>query len=204
MICAYSLSVDDDGSYMLGDETEPAEIYPGFHDWHFLHNGAPHPATCPVCDRRTDPQFINPRFRVSRRKWDAVVTGDGYYLVSSVFRAVAREYGWIDVEFAELPGDSDYFWLRPSRTIAFDAERRATRFEHRCPACKGWVEVVGAHPIMLRGVDRPLAAGIFQTDIEFGSGHGQCPLIVVGMETAAQIKAAGLRHVDLAPVSSTP
>ena len=148
MICAYSLSVEDDGSYMLGEETGPAELHPGFHDWRFLKNGVPHPATCQVCDRKTDLEFVNPRFRVSRRKWDAVVTGDGYYLVSSAFRDVARRYGWTDVGFAELPGDPDYFWLRPSRIVAFDSDRRETRFEHRCPACKGWFDVVGAHPIM--------------------------------------------------------
>ena len=204
MSCAYSLSVEDDGSYMLGDDTRPAELYPGFHDWRFLKNGAPHPATCAVCDRKTDSEFINPRFRVSRRNWDSVVTGDGYYLVSSAFCDVARQYNWTDVEFVELPGDSDYFWLRPSRTVTFDSDRRGTRFEHRCAACKGWFDVVGAHPIMLRDIDHPLTAGLFRTDLAFGSGHGQCPLIIVGLQTAAQIKAARLRHVDLEPISSTP
>jgi hypothetical protein len=200
MICAYSLSVEDDGSYMLGEETGPAELYPGFHDWRFLSDGLPHPATCAVCDRITDAEFINPRFRVARRKWDAVVTGDGYTLVSSAFRDLARRHAWADVAFAALPADPDYFWLRPSRTVAFDFERRETRFGHRCPACDGWFDVVGAHPIMLRGLDRPLTAGLFRTDLAFGSGHGQCPLIVAGVETAAQIEAARLRHVDLEPI----
>jgi hypothetical protein len=67
MIVAYELSAHDDGTNMLGNETYTPPPSAGFHDWRFGKGGVAHPATCPTCGRKTDAEYINPRFRAKRR-----------------------------------------------------------------------------------------------------------------------------------------
>lgn len=201
MVIAYHLSVHDDGAHMLGPDTFRVPRDAGFYDWRFGCEGVPHPATCATCGRKTDAEFINPGFRVRKRSRDLTVTYDGFVLVSLRFRNFCETTSWIhDVELAALPNDPAYFRFRPLRVIEFDAERRGTRFEEPCPECGKFFNVVGATPVWLRNVREPIVDGVFRTDLEFGSGHEQSPLIIIGTETAAAIKDFGFEKVDLKPV----
>lgn len=135
MIIAYVLSPHDDGTYMLGTDTYRPRDPAGFYDWRFGNDGSPHPATCPTCGRKTDPEYINPSFRAKRRNWDMSSTYDGYRIVSRRFRDFCIQNGWPGMSFVSLPADADFLVLRLSIVLPFDADRRRTRFESLCPEC---------------------------------------------------------------------
>lgn len=194
MVIAYQLRPNDDDSFMLGDSTYrvPADV--GYYDWRFGCDGTPHEATCPTCGSKTDPQYVNSRFRVRKRRRDMTVTYDGYTLVSVRFREFCESHGWHkDVEFQQLPGDKRFFVFKPTRVLKFDAERRQTLFEQPCPECSEHFSVCGATPIFLRDIEQPVEEGFFRTDLAFGSGHEKSPLIIVGIATAEKIKSERFR-----------
>ncbi|MEZ6121496.1 MAG: hypothetical protein R3C28_33745 [Pirellulaceae bacterium] len=203
MVIAYYMSIHDDGTHMLGPDTYRVPTDAGYYDWRFGIDGTPHPATCPTCGRKTDPAYINPHFRVRRRKRDLTATYDGYVLVSARFRRFCESNNWHhDVQFAKLPADDDYFAFKPSRTLEFDAERRKTRFEDHCPECGEYFNVIGATPVFLRNVSQPLSEGFFRSDLEFASGHEQHPLIILGIETAQAVKREAFQKIHLGPIKN--
>lgn len=200
MIVAYELSPHDNDTHMLGDETFRPPRSAGFHHWRFGKIGAPHPATCPTCGRKTDPDYVNPKFKAKRRTWDIGTTYDGYDIVSKGFRDFCRKQGWKGMHFHPLPADKEFFVLRLSQIIPFDAERRGTRFEDLCPTCGEFYNVIGADPVCLRDVTEPIQEGFFRSDLEFASGPEQSPLILVGIDTAERLRKQGFQKYDLAEV----
>ncbi len=201
MIIAYHMSVHDDDTYMLGPDTYRMPPEAGFYDWRFGKDGVPHPATCPTCGRKIDLNYINPAFRVTKRRRDLTATYDGYVLVSDRFRDFCETNNWHQhVQFAPLPSDDDFFVFKPQRTLEFDADRRGTRFEDYCPECNKHFSVVGATPVYLRNVTAAISDDIYRSDLEFASGHEQHPLLILGVATAQAIKAAGFQKIDLTPI----
>ena len=188
MIVAYELCPHDNDTNMLGEETYCPPRSAGFHDWRFGQDGVPHPATCPTCGRKTDPDYVNPEYKAKRRTWDIGATYDGYDIVSKRFREFCRKYRWQGMTFVPLPADKDFFVLRLSKVLSFDSERRETRFEDRCPACGAFYNVIGANPVYLRGVTEPIHEGFFRSDLEFASGPEQHPLIIIGVGTADKLR----------------
>jgi hypothetical protein len=202
MIVSYELCPHDNDTYMLGDETYRPPRTMGFHDWRFGKDGVAHPATCPTCGRKTDPEFVNQKYKAKRRTWDIGATYDGYDIVSKRFREFCRKHRWQGMTFLPLPTDKDFFVLRLSKVLAFDSERRRTRFEDRCPKCGAFYNVIGADPVYLRGVTEPIQEGFFRSDLEFASGPEQHPLILVGIGTAAKLRTQKFQKFDLEEVEA--
>jgi hypothetical protein len=200
-IIGYYLGVHEDGSHMLGPDTYRVPAAAGFHDWRFGADVVPHPATCRTCGRKVDPAYVNPAFRVRRRTWDISATYDGYTLVSKRFRVLCERHRWSGVEFAALPADPDFFVLRVAPVVAFDAERRQTRFEQHCPTCDAFYAVVGATPVFLKNVTEPLRGGFFRTDLEFACGPEQHPLTIVGIDVAQVLRDTAFREFYLKPIA---
>jgi hypothetical protein len=130
-------------------------------------------------------------------------TYDGYLIASRRLRNYCVSRAEPGVLFVPLPADDEFFWLRSDRTIGFDAELRRTRFEGRCHACGAFCSVAGAYPVMLCGVAEPLLDGFYRTDVEFGSGPQQEPLVIVGVRTAQALKAEKFRGLELGEVTAT-
>jgi hypothetical protein len=202
MIVAYELSPHDNDTHMLGNETYRPPRSAGFHDWRFGKEGTPHPATCPTCGRKTDPSYVNPKFKAKRRTWDIGATYDGYTIVSKRFREFCRKHGCQGMTFVPLPADKDFFVLRLSKVLPFDSERRKTRFEDCCPACGAFYNVIGADPVYLRGVTAPITEGFFRSDLEFASGPEQHPLILVGVGTAEKLRKQKFQKFDLEEIEA--
>lgn len=200
MILAYELFAQDDDTYMLGEQTYRPEK-PGFHDWRFGVDGVPHPATCPTCGRKTDPNFVSQSFRVKHRRRDLIATYDGCLIASTRLRNFCISRGDPGVFFVPLPADDAFFWLRSDRMVGSDAALRGTRFERHCHTCRAFYSVVGAHPIVLRGEAEPLLEGFYRTDLEFGSGPEQSPLVIVGIRTAQALRGAKFRGLELGEVT---
>ena len=202
MIVAYELSAHDDGTHMLGEETYRLPCSAGFHDWRFGKDGMPHPATCPTCGRKIDPEYVNPKFKAKRRTWDFSTTYDGYHIVSKRFREFCLTHGWEGMTCVPLPADKEYFVLRLSTLLPFDVKRRGTRFEDLCPACGAFYNVTGANPVYLRGITEPIQEGFFRSDLEFASGPEQNPLILVGIRTAEELQKQKFQKFDLEAVEA--
>ena len=202
MIVAYELCPHDNDTHMLGDETYRPPRSAGFHDWRFGKDGVAHPATCPTCGRKTDPDFVNPKYKAKRRAWDVGATYDGYDIVSKGFREFCRKHRWEGMLFLPLPADKDFFVLRLSKVLAFDSKRRGTRFEDPCPTCGAFYNVIGANPVYVRGVTEPIKEGFFRSDLEFASGPEQHPLILVGIGTAEKLRKQKFQKFDLEEVEA--
>jgi hypothetical protein len=200
MILAYELSPHDDDTHMLGEETYRPPRSVGFHDWRYGRDGVPHPATCPTCGRKTDPDYVNPKYKAKRRTWDIGTTYDGYVIVSKRLREFCRKHRWKGMTFVPLPAAKDFYVLRLSNVLPFDSKRRGTRFENPCPTCGAFYNVIGANPVYLRGVTEPIEEGFFRSDLEFASGPEQHPLILVGTGTAEKLLKQKFQKLDLEEV----
>ena len=198
MIIAYELCVYGDGTHMLGPDTYRPARAAGFHDWRFGKDGVPHPATCLTCGRKTNPEYINPKFKAKRRTWDISATYDGYLLVSRRFCKFCQQQGWEGATFVPLPADNDFFVLRISNVLPFDARRR----EDPCPTCGGFYNVIGPIPVYLRDVTEPIQEGFFRSDLEFASGPEQHPLILIGVGTAEKLQKQALRKLNMVEVEA--
>src|SRR5262249_31730646 len=101
-----------------GPTYRPARIE-GFHDWRFGKDGVPHPATCPKCGSKTNPEYINPNFRPKKRRRDINSTYDGCIIVSKRFRQFCRRNRFKGLTFVRLPADKDFFVLRISSVLRY-------------------------------------------------------------------------------------
>ena len=194
MIIAYRIYAEDNDSSMLGPDTFTPTVR-SFYDWRYGRDGAPHAETCKGCGRKTNERYINPTFRATKRKKDVGATYDGYFLVSRRFCDVSIGEHRSGVEFVSLPADPDYFVLRASRAVRYDAGRK----EQYCSDCAAYFSVVMPIPAFSAGADGPLAAGFYRSDLVFGSGHEQCPVLLVGPSTADMLgkqKFRGGLHLD--------
>ena len=162
----------------------------------------PHQLLCPSCDRKLQPSWVNPSYRVRRRRRDAVATYDGYMIVSKRFKQTLEESGHLGAIFDPLPADPEYFSLRSSRILPFDAAALPTRFEDFCSTCGAYASVVGARPLRLLGIDAPLAPGLYRTDVEFACGIEQHPLIVVAPTTYLVLKGASLAGLEFRAIEA--
>jgi len=187
-IIAYALDAEDNDSFMLGPDTFAPPVR-SFYHWRFGKDGVPHPETCKTCGRKTNQQYINPAFRARKRKKDVGATYDGYFLVSRRFRDVCIGEHSSGAEFVPLPADPDYFVLRSSRVVRYDAHRK----EDYCSDCAAYFSVIMPIPAFAVGAERPLAPGFYRSDIEFASGHEQHAILLVGPTTGNLLREQKFR-----------
>jgi hypothetical protein len=177
LVDAFILSAPDNDSYMLA--------------------GAPEALRCGSCGRSLDSEWVDPSFRLSERGCDASYTYDGYLIVSARFREVVADRG---ARYVDIPAEPSCSVLIPVERVRFDAIRRRTTFENFCEACGRYHDVAGATPAFLRSVPPP--DGLRATDLEFGSGDEQHPLLIVGARLADELREAQLQGVELKRVES--
>jgi hypothetical protein len=132
------------------------------------------------------------------RRFDVSYTYDGYLIVSERFRDIAEEAG---TRCISLPSVSGFYSLLVENEVPFDTVRRRTRFEQPCDECGRYFVVAGATPAFLK-VEAELPDQMFRTDLEFGTGNEQHPLIIAGPRTADRLLVAGFDGLDLTPVGN--
>ncbi len=194
---AFELSGQDDGTYMLGGETyrPPAPQT----DWRFGRLGHPHPATCPACGAKADKAYVDPLFRVKKRRRDLTVTYDGGVLVSQRMRSLLLTCGATEDDFRVLPADLDFFWLYPRQVLDYEAGRR----NDPCAICGEYFDEVGPIPSFLNTLTAPLTAGVYRSSLEFGSVPLKSWALVVGVETARAMADAGLKGLEMSELHRT-
>jgi hypothetical protein len=154
---------------------------------------------CVGCGRRVDQFYHNPEFRFDKTlRFDTCATYDGQALVSARFKEFCISNQLSGVTFLDFKLASGVFHLIVDRIVPFDTARRGTRFSGMCPTCKRYWSVIGATPAYLVG-DRKLEEGLYRSDLFFGEGDEQHPLLFAGISTAEKMLASGL-CLDLRPV----
>ncbi len=134
---------------------------------------------------------------VKRRRYDIGITYDGIEVVSGRFKYVYEETELTGLVFRQLPDDPSFFSIRASRAVAFDAERRGTRFEKRCAICGHFDSVIGATPPFLKAGAAVPEREFVRTDLEFASDDEKSPLLICGEVAARSLTAAKLNGLDI-------
>ena len=136
---------------------------------------------------------------IKKRTYDISGTCDGVCVVSHKFKAVCRERGLSGLLFCPLPEDPDFFHIQATRIVAFDAERRNTRFLKKCAECGRYASVVGATPVFLKPGAAIGEREFVRSDLEFASADEKSPLILCGLLAGEALRDAGLRGLHLIP-----
>lgn len=177
MILGYKFGGHDNGSRMF-DQLDGRRKY------------------CTECGRPLGTNGVNPDF-VPRRRLDVSSTYDNRTIVSSRVAIMLDGRGGLLTELPRAPG---FFELRASDILAFDFEAVGTRFVDRCSTCGRYHDVVGITPVILRKPHPlPLPDRLFRTDLEFGSGDEQNPLLLVGPGLGQELLAAELSGANIKP-----
>lgn len=197
-VLAYNLTGHDNDSYMLGEETRKAETAEEreFFDWRFVKNGEQHPATCSKCGRKTVPNFVDPSFKLRKKSMDISSTYDGYTIVSNKFKHFCEGLSVSGLEFLALPSQSNHHCLVVHNILEVDTESsEGLRFLYFCDLCGRHAGIFGTSSLRFKAVSAPISQGIFRTDLEFAQAHQQSPVIVVGVETGARMKAEKFKGI---------
>jgi hypothetical protein len=153
---------------------------------------------CPVCLAALDHTALNPDFALERDVYDVSYTYDGACIVSELARRLLHPYP--GVTLSRLPHDPGFYLLNVRNVVAFDAERRKTRFEQFCAGCERFRSVAGATPAFLRGVAMALPEGIYRTDVEFGTDDERHPALIVSAGVRDKLKREAHKGVHFDPV----
>lgn len=206
-IVGYSLRGQDNGTVMFKDtEAKPlcpvstAFLLP--EEREALYDNTARdtnmPRTCPSCGWRLDFQAHNPKYTLRSTRRDISATYDGQLIVSKRFRDFCVDNNYVDMQFLPFENDLFHYHMIVDEVVKFDAVRRETKFTNKCDTCGNFQSIIGADPTFLL-VNKPLADKFYRTDILFASGNDKHPLIIVGIETKAKLKAAGLKGIDFSP-----
>jgi len=171
----------DNGSPMYGD---PANV-----------------ARCSSCGFVTQGNYVNPAFKLKRRKYDLSYTTDGCCIVTSAFVNCLGGLSVSGLRYASLPSEPGYFRLLPERILKFDSVRRNTQFLDICSACGRFDTVMGSHPCYLIPGQTIEPAVVYRTDLEFGSGDEKHPVLIAGPEAAKKMRESRLSGVDYEDVT---
>ncbi len=190
MIIAYSLNITDHDSYMYGSGSRLFEILLKLH-------------VCLSCGYRKSLNWDNPFFELKKPFFDFSYTYDGICIVSQrVIDFMFRFQYENDVEWVRLKNFPNFYTFLSHRSVAFDSDRRQTRFEKQCKICGFYESVTGATPVFLKGISSRLDRGFYRTDLQFGSGNEKSPILIVGPQTKEELISKKFTGITFQEVNS--
>lgn len=168
-------------------------------DAHFYET-APDSVFCPLCNTVLDKNYIPTKMKLHSGKLpDLGGTYDGQEMCSLRFKEFSEEQG-LDVDFYEIDMGKPFYHFRPKQILKYDTLRRNTRFIKPCAACGNYAEVIGSIPVYFTDVFEPLRAGIYRTDLEFGSGAQKGFKVIVGLSIREKMAAQDFRGCTFMPI----
>ena len=176
-----------------------AFVFHGHDNDSYMLQGCASLVRCPVCGELLERPRLVSAFQL-RKKRDVSSTYDGYTIVSQKFIDEWQRIGGTGLEFEPLPEAPGFFVLEAFHEIAFDTDRRETRFEKLRTCCGRYHSVVGATPAFLKAPENLSPTRATRTDVMFGSGDEKHPLIIIPVEKGAALKRARLSGLDLSDV----
>jgi hypothetical protein len=184
------------GWSILGPDND-TEMYS--RDDHFL-------ARCPTCRYRLDFQATNPDYVPRKRKsilrCAVTCTYDGQYIVTAALKAFCEAQAYEHVVFVGFPKHPEAFQLIATKQVEVEPYISGVRWQGRCPECRNHESVVlggSRNPLTVKTMS-PLVNGIYRTDLAFGNCDGKSPIVIVGLDTKANMVDAGLKGIIFAPV----
>lgn len=169
-------------------------------DTHYFEN-APDEIFCPACGSVLDASYVPSAIVVrSGGPFALGSTYDGKALCSTAMKELMKREG-LAVDFWEVNSKLGLHHFEPREQLAFDVEKRRTRFIGACARCGGFDEVIGSQPVFLRNVSDPILTGLFRTDIEFGSGRSKGTELIVGLQTKEVLAKAKFGGCTYLPVT---
>ncbi|KQU73431.1 MULTISPECIES: hypothetical protein [unclassified Rhizobacter] len=160
---------------------------------------------CPLCSCKLSRAIENPGFRLKKRHYDLSATYDGFTVASAKFLALLEAVAPDSFDATELHAnlrDGVRHWkLEFKRMLPLDLARARPVFGPRCDRCGRHTHVSGAIDYFVEG-DAVPQQGLFRTDLEFGSGFEQGPILLAGVQTAQRLAQAGLKGLTLDPVAA--
>lgn len=203
-MCAFIVYGQDNDSYAF-------RTYPPLKEHQRIHqelvpdmSGASRPGVhrCDACGELTskwDEPLVD--LVIKKRRLDISITYDGVLIASQQFKSIYESNDLSGLVFRRLPDDHDFYAIHALKVVAFDAERRKTRFVTPCPRCGRFESVVGATPVFLKAGSEVEGLEFVRTDLEFGSGDEKHPLLICGQIAADSLSNAKLNGLDLSPVN---
>lgn len=135
--------------------------------------------------------------QVAKRRLDISCTYDGLLVGSMRFVDFCRESGFTDLVTRQLPDDPSFFALSSDIVVKFDTVRRRTRLLDLCSECGRYNTVAGATPVFLLAGEIVPERGFARTDLEFGSGDEQHPLLLCGAGVGQLLETRSFRGLEL-------
>jgi hypothetical protein len=135
-------------------------------------------------------------FRLKKKR-DISASEDSELFASDHFRQFWLEIGGDGLVFEPLPSQPGYYHLVFTDILEFDSVRRMSRSEDYRPCCQRYFAFVGATPAYLKRSEALKGNHAYRTDLEFGSGDGKSPLLIVGLDVGLKLKASKLTGLCL-------
>ena len=169
----------------------------------YFFEGAPTGIVCPGCNACLDRSYIPASLHVHERvRYNFGYTWDHQQLFSKSLIEIITGSSKHCGEVSQIPDSGGYFRLTILETIAFDAERRKTKFGPRCEVCEQYKWVAGATPAFVT-TNQILPDEIFKSDLEFGGSVGRSPLLIIGTKLKAAIEQLGVSDLHFHDVCSS-
>jgi len=163
---------------------------------------------CPVCGFRLSIFQHRPDYSTKQRlngtgakRLDIAVTQDDQIIVSQAVRDFCIENEYEGLDFLSFENDRSHFQLKIERKLRIDRDRIKSQYGKMCPACERYNAVVTGW--MFRNLDyntynffetnSPVDDGFYLGDIWYARVSTQFPIIVIGIETRAKLRAAGIK-----------
>lgn len=166
----------------------------------YFFEGAPDSVFCKTCGCCIDSSYQPMELKVPNKS-DIGATYDRRFIASLRFKEYIDSLK-LNVDFLLINEKKQLFLIRPQNTIAYSAQQQ----ENLCGTCNQYFDCVAPIPSFYQETGRPLEHGMFFTSIGFGSGKEKSPSIILGIETAREIKSAikslKLRGADISEVMS--
>jgi hypothetical protein len=156
---------------------------------------------CPECGELLNKwNEVLKGLKIKRRRLDISCTYDGVDVVSARFKQVYESNALTGLRFIPLLDDPEFTQIQATAVVEFDAIKRGTRFEKKCPVCGRFAVVVGATPVCLEEGSVIPERGFVWTDLEFGSDDGKSPLLLCGISAGQVLTNAKLNGLDLVEI----
>jgi hypothetical protein len=166
----------------------------------YFFEGAPENIFCKTCGCCIYPCYLPVELKTTN-KADIGATYDRRFIVSLRFKEYIESLK-LDVELSLINEKKQLFLIRPKHVISYSAQQQ----ENLCSTCHQYFDCVAPLPIFYQETGKPLEYGMFFTSIGFGSGKEKSPSIILGIETALEIKSAikslKLRGADISKIIS--
>lgn len=166
----------------------------------YFFEDAPENIFCKTCGCCIDTSY-QPAELKTPNKADIGATYDRRFIASLRFKEYIDSLN-LNVDFSLINEKKQLFLIRPKHVIAYSAQQQ----ENLCGTCHQYFDCVAPLPLFYQETGKPLEHGMFFTNIGFGSGKEKSPSIILGIETALEIKSSikslKLRGADISKIIS--